>query len=101
VTGEPVAGPETLSEDELAKNRADIVGDALRHEMLDDYYRSRIPDYEAIETALLSAANWGGQGLHPRGNFEGYLRAGSKNKWLEVHGDTHFTHFYSPYGDAL
>ena len=22
---------------------------------------------------LLSAANWGGQGLHPRGNFEGYL----------------------------
>jgi predicted acyl esterase len=101
VTGEPVAGPETLSEEELAKNRADIVGDALRHEMLDDYYRSRIPDYEAIETAVLSAANWGGQGLHPRGNFEGYLRAGTKNKWLEVHGDTHFTHFYSPYGDAL
>ena len=22
-------------------------------------------------------------------------RAGSKQKWLEVHGDTHFTHFYS------
>jgi predicted acyl esterase len=101
VTGEPVAGPETLSEDELRKNRADIAGDALRHEMLDEHYHSRIPDYEAIETALLSASNWGGQGLHPRGNFEGYLRAGTKNKWLEVHGDTHFTHFYSPYGDAL
>ena len=27
---------------------------------------------------LLSAGNWGGMGLHPRGNFEGYLRAGSQ-----------------------
>ncbi|MGB7615427.1 MAG: CocE/NonD family hydrolase C-terminal non-catalytic domain-containing protein, partial [Pseudolabrys sp.] len=25
----------------------------------------------------------------------------SKQKWLEVHGDTHFTHFYSSYGEAL
>ena len=25
---------------------------------------------------LLSAANWGGMGLHPRGNFEGYLARG-------------------------
>ena len=40
-------------------------------------------------------------GLHPRGNFEGCLRAGSRQKWLEVHGDTHFTHFYSSYGEAL
>jgi uncharacterized protein len=29
------------------------------------------------------------------------MRAGSKQKWLEVHGDTHFTHFYSNYGEAL
>jgi predicted acyl esterase len=101
VTGEPVAGPETLSEDELKKNRADILGDALRHELLDDYYKVRIPEYEKMEVPLLSTANWGGQGLHPRGNFEGYLRAGSKRKWLEVHGDTHFTHFYSKYGQDL
>jgi predicted acyl esterase len=50
---------------------------------------------------LLSAANWGGQGLHPRGNYDGFLAAGSKEKWLEVHGDTHFTHFYSNYGMGL
>ena len=40
-------------------------------------------------------------GLHPRGNFEGFLRAGSKQKWLEVHGDTHFTLFYAKYGQDL
>ena len=50
---------------------------------------------------LLSAANWGGQGIHPTGNFEGFERAASEQKWLEVHGDTHYTHFYSAYGRDL
>ena len=40
-------------------------------------------------------------GLHTRGNFEGYLAPARKQKWLEVHGDTHFTHFYSNYGETL
>ena len=35
---------------------------------------------------FLSAANWGGQGLHPRGNFEGFVRAASQQEWLEAHG---------------
>ena len=78
VTGEPVAGPPTLSEEELERNRADCDGDALRHRLIDDYYRARLPKFEDIETPLLSAANWGGMGLHPRGNFEGFLRAGSE-----------------------
>ncbi len=101
VTGEPVAGPETLPEAELAKNRADVGGEALRRKLIDDYYRARTPDFGKIDVPILSAANWGGQGLHPRGNFEGYLAAGSKQKWLEVHGDTHFSHFYSSYGVDL
>jgi len=50
---------------------------------------------------FLSAANWGGQGLHPRGNFEGFVRAASKEKWLEVHGIEHWTHFYTDYGVEL
>ena len=50
---------------------------------------------------LLSAANWGGQGLHPRGNFEGFMRAASEEKWLEVHGLEHWTHFYTDYGVGL
>jgi uncharacterized protein len=101
VTGAPVAGFETLSEEELAKNRADSGGEALRRELLDEYYQARIPRLEDIQAPLLSAGNWGGVGLHPRGNFEGFARAGSKDKWLEVHGDTHFSHFYSNYGVAL
>jgi uncharacterized protein len=49
----------------------------------------------------LSSANWGGQGLHPRGNFEGFVRTASSEKWLEVHGIEHWTHFYTNYGLGL
>jgi predicted acyl esterase len=101
VTGELVAGPNTLPEAELAERRADTPGEAKRRRLYDDYYAARTADYTQIEAPLLSAGNWGGMGLHTRGNFEGYRRAGSKQKWLEVHGDTHFTHFYSNYGETL
>jgi predicted acyl esterase len=101
VTGEMVAGPQTLSDSELIASRADSPGEAKRRKLYDNYYAARTADFSQIEAPLLSAANWGGMGLHTRGNFEGYLAAGSKQKWLEVHGDTHFTHFYSNYGEAL
>ncbi len=40
-------------------------------------------------------------GGHPRGNFEGYLAAGSAEKWLEVHDNTHFASFYRASGITL
>jgi uncharacterized protein len=101
VTGEPVAGPETLSEQELAANRADVESMILAHPLDDELYRERSAQWEKVSVPLLSAANWGGQGLHPRGNFEGFVRAASKEKWLEVHGREHWTEFYTPYGVAL
>jgi predicted acyl esterase len=57
--------------------------------------------WEKVVTPFLSAANWGGQGLHPRGNFEGFVRAAAKEKWLEAHGIEHWTHFYTDYGRLL
>ena len=101
VTGEPVAGPATLTKEKLAGNCADTPGEAKRRRLIDNYYTARTAEFERIQAPLLSAGNWGGMGLHTRGNFEGWLGAGSKQKWLEVHGDTHFTHFYSNYGEAL
>ena len=101
VTGEPVCGDETLSDRELQKNRCDFGGDILAHPLDDDYHRGRSPVWEKITVPLLSAANWGGQGLHPRGNFEGFVRAASQDKWLEAHGIEHWTHFYTDYGRTL
>ncbi|MEP9375606.1 CocE/NonD family hydrolase [Aquabacter sp. CN5-332] len=100
-TGETVAGPPTLSKEELEKNRVDPGIEILARPLEDDYYRSRTADLSKVVTPLLSSANWGGMGLHPRGNFEGYLGAASKEKWLEVHGDSHFSPFYRNSGVEL
>jgi predicted acyl esterase len=101
IHGELVCGPETLSEEELARNRCDFGNDIRAHPLDDGYHKARSPLWEKITTPLLTAANWGGQGLHPRGNFEGFMRAASKQKWLEAHGIEHWTHFYTDYGRGL
>jgi predicted acyl esterase len=101
VHGELVCGPERLSEEQLAKNRCDFGAEIRAHPLDDDYHKERSPQWDRIAAPLLSAANWGGQGLHPRGNFEGFMRAASKEKWLEAHGIEHWTHFYTDYGREL
>ncbi|MFT5181946.1 MAG: putative acyl esterase [Alphaproteobacteria bacterium] len=101
INGEWISGPPTMSEEELASNRVDYGGDILAHPLQDDYWRARMPDYSKIDVPLLSAGNWGGVGLHPRGNTEGYVNSASEQKWLEIHGLDHFTHFYSDYGMDL
>ncbi len=101
VTGELVCGDETLSDRELQNNRSDFGDEILAHPFDDDYHKARSPVWEGITVPFLSAANWGGQGLHPRGNFEGFVRAASKEKWLEAHGIEHWTHFYTDYGRGL
>jgi len=102
LTGDWVSGPPTLSEEELGAARSDFWQACREHPLAsDDYWRSRMPDWSKVTVPLLSAANWGGQGLHPRGNFEGFVRAASRQKWLEVHGIEHWTHFYTDYGVAL
>jgi uncharacterized protein len=101
VTGETVAGPETLSEAELAANRVDFGAQFGDRPLDGEFYRGRSARWENITVPLLTAANWGGQGLHTRGNFEGFTRAASPRKWLEVHGLEHWTHFYTDYGQDL
>ncbi|HKA45670.1 MAG TPA: CocE/NonD family hydrolase [Burkholderiales bacterium] len=101
VTGALVCGDETLPDKELAANRCDFGDDILSHPLDDQYHRDRSPVWEKVVTPFLSAANWGGQGLHPRGNFEGFVRAAAKEKWLEAHGIEHWTHFYTDYGRLL
>jgi predicted acyl esterase len=99
--GTLVCGDETLSDRELQSQRCEFGDEILAHPLDDAYHRARSPKWENITVPFLSAANWGGQGLHPRGNFEGYLRAASKDKWLEAHGIEHWTHFYTDYGREL
>jgi uncharacterized protein len=100
-TGQFVCGDETLDEAELARNRSEFGAEILAHPLEDDYHRDRSGAWGRLDVPLLSAGNWGGQGLHLRGNVEGYVRAVTEDKWLEMHGIEHWTHFYTDYGVAI
>lgn len=100
-TGQLICGDETLTDEQLAANRANFGDEILLHPLDDEYHRARSPQWDKVTVPTLTAANWGGQGLHPRGNFEGFFRTASKEKWLEAHGIEHWTHFYTDYGREL
>ena len=97
-TGALVCGDVTMSDQELAANRCQFGQDILAHPIDDAYHRERSAQWDKITVPFLSAGNWGGQGLHLRGNSESFMRAASKQKWLEMHGLEHWTHFYTDYG---
>jgi uncharacterized protein len=94
-TGERTTGP-ALGDALLAGNRATHADDLLAHPLDDSWYRQRSPDLARVEVPLFSAGNWGGAGLHLRGNIEGFVRSGSRKKWLEMHVGTHYESFYLP-----
>ena len=99
--GRPICGHEELSEEELESNRCSF-GDEIRaHPLVDEYHKERSAVWDKITVPFLSAGNWGGQGLHLRGNTEGFIRAASDQKWLEMHGLEHWTEFYTDYGVKL
>lgn len=97
-TGESAAGPITLSDEELAKNRVNVFEELKKHPLDDAWHRSRSADLSRITIPFLTCANWGGQGIHPRGNFNGFIEAPAKQKWLEAHDDSHWSLFSSAYG---
>lgn len=94
-TGKRSTGP-ALGEDMLKCNREDHPVNHLRHRLDDQWHRARTPDMSAIEVPVLSAGNWGGPGVHLRGNVAGFVEAASKDKWLSMHIGTHFDSFYMP-----
>lgn len=99
--GLPVTGDVLLDADTLESNRVDYGRRDRDHAYDDDFFASVTPDLSQIEVPLLSAGNWGGAGLHLRGNVEGFLGAGSAQKWLELHGLEHWTEYYTSYGRQL
>jgi predicted acyl esterase len=101
VTGDTVSGPDTEDPAVLATRRADLAHDVKSRPLMDDWYLQRNPDWSRVMTPMLSAGNWGGHGLHLRGNVEAFTQAASPEKWLEIHGDAHWVDFYTDRGVAL
>lgn len=95
-TGLRTTGP-ALDPEVLRGSRADHPQERRQHKLFDAWHQERSPRLESIDVPLLSAANWGGPGMHLRGNVEGWQRAGSTDKWLFAHIGTHYESFYLPH----
>lgn len=101
VTGELVAGPDTVDEAILEKRRADLGSEIKETVLLGSWHEERNPDWSKVDVPMLSSGNWGGHGLHLRGNVEAFVRAASPRKWLEIHDEAHWVDFYTDRGIAL
>ena len=99
--GELVAGPDTLDQDVLEQRRADLAADISIPPEINPWHEERNPDWQKVTVPMLSAGNWGGHGLHLRGNVEAFVRATSESKWLEIHNEAHWVDFYTDRGVAL
>ena len=57
VTGDLVCGPETLSTEELKRNRTDFGNEILSHPLDDDYHKVRSAIWSNVKVPFFSAAN--------------------------------------------
>lgn len=74
----------------------DTLANVHAHPLHDAFWRSKEIDLEAIVTPAYVVASWSDQGLHLRGTLEAYRRMRSPDKWLEVHGQKKWAHYYRP-----
>jgi predicted acyl esterase len=74
----------------------DTLANVRAHPLRDAFWRSKEIDLEAIVTPAYVVASWSDQGLHLRGTLEAYRRMRSPEKWLEVHGQKKWAHYYRP-----
>jgi uncharacterized protein len=66
------------------------------HPLIDDFWRSKELQLEEIDQPAYVVASWSDQALHLRGTIEAWRRMGSHRKWLEVHGQKKWAHYYRP-----
>ena len=72
-----------------------LVAAQAAHPLLDDYWADKVPRLEDIRMPMYVCASWSTQGLHTRGTLEGYKRAASSQKWLDIHGRKEWETYYS------
>jgi predicted acyl esterase len=74
----------------------DTLANVQAHPLIDGFWLAKAIDLESIVTPAYVVASWSDQGLHLRGTLEAWRRMRSPDKWLEVHGQKKWAHYYRP-----
>lgn len=78
-----------------SNNRAEDWPKAMKvHPFIDEFWESRTPPVELIDIPTYVIASWTDHGVHTRGSLAAYMRLGSEQKWLEVHGRNKWARLY-------
>ena len=64
------------------------------HPLIDEFWHSKEVDFAGITQPAYVVASWSDQGLHLRGTIEAWKRIASPQKWLDVHGQKKWAHYY-------
>ena len=76
----------------------DMLWQYLSHDLDSEWWRMCSARWDQIKVPVYTVGNWGGWGLHLRGNTEAYLCAASEHKKLRIHTGDHFRPFHSNEG---
>jgi predicted acyl esterase len=79
----------------------DLWAQTAEHPFFDDYWRTKAACLEQIEVPAFVVASWSDHGVHTRGTLEGFKRIASHQKWLLVHGEKKWAHYYKPQSIVL
>lgn len=78
----------------------DAVAMARQHPLIDDYWRQKIADIEAIDIPAYVVASWTNP-LHVRGTLDAYSRLDQTRSWLRVHNSLEWPDQYANEDDLL
>lgn len=74
----------------------DLATETREHPFYDDYWRTKTAKLEKITTPAFVVASWTDQGLHTRGTLKGFETIASDEKWLDIHAEKKWKHYYLP-----
>lgn len=66
------------------------------HPFFDEYWRSKVPAVEKIDVPTYVISCWSDHAVHTRGSLSAFMRLGTEQKWLDVHGRNKWAHMYTP-----
>jgi predicted acyl esterase len=92
---------ETIAQTNAGRGRVeDLPAMASKYPLMNDYWRSKLADVEAITVPAYVVASWTNW-LHPRGTLEAFTRLDPSRAWLRVHNTQEWPDQYAHEEDLL
>ena len=73
--------------------REDLVGEAERHPLMNELWKSKIPAFDKVTVPAYVVASYSNS-IHTPGTFRGWRNIASTDKWLRIHNTMEWPDYY-------